>query len=854
MSSRVAGRTRAGVAGALGMVALLGVADLGAAAPAGPLVLSLPLKLRDFHLGDIDAVITPEGTATARHGPGQTISVPTARLRTLLDGIVLPDRLALIAGAGSDGMATLEDLRATGIGLGYEPALVELRVDVPAELRARRAVSIINGGIGGGIGGGSDRPVPPPVTTPSGFANLYAEKVWLDGAPPGHQRGPVSFAAEAIARPFGADWPLVETSGDYRQGRARPWQRGPTRTVFEVPDTALRFSAGDLSGRAGGFRLTSHLAGIGVERDYALQPLRQTRPIPGHTLTIERASTVAVVVNGQPQRTLRLEPGRYDIRDFPFYNGLNDIEFIIEDATGHRETVRTSAFVTDGLLGAGLDEFAYAVGFRSVLDEHGLSYRRDQPVAEFSHRLGLNDLWTLGLSGAVDRNAAALGTSVVTAAGGSLIDVDVGGSLDRERGGGAAAALRYRTDFSTAPREGLGKGWVGGMPPGAILEMALSVASRGFQPGGPALGPASGLNETAVETAVRLSAELAPEVRGSVATGYAWGHGDAGNRATVAGRIMTRFDPDLYLAASVEWLSDDDRRSGRRSGREWRALIGLTRRFGLRDTGAATVDTATRSRRLEWIRSPRGVIDDLAGFLALEDAAGDRRVAGSASYIANRFEAGVAHDGVLGVPGDRDGGRRTTVRAATSLAFADGAVGIGQPIRGGYALVVPHPTLAGGTVLVNPRSDGVEAMADAFGPAVVPNLSPYRANTVTVDVQDGPPAYDIGPGVVEVVPSSRSGARIDVGSDDVVSATGFLVTETGKPISHAGGRAYALDDPAFPPRPFFTNEAGRFFVPRLKPGRYDLRLATNPGRTVGLTVPAGAVGMMTVGRVVAPRN
>ena len=49
--------------------------------------------------------------------------------------------------------------------------------------------------------------------------------------------------------------------------------------------------------------------------------------------------------------------------------------------------------------------------------------------------------------------------------------------------------------------------------------------------------------------------------------------------------------------------------------------------------------------------------------------------------------------------------QRTSARAALSLAFADGRLALARPILNGFAIIEPHSSAQGGTLVVNPTED-----------------------------------------------------------------------------------------------------------------------------------------------------
>ncbi len=181
--------------------------------------------------------------------------------------------------------------------------------------------------------------------------------------------------------------------------------------------------------------------------------------------------------------------------------------------------------------------------------------------------------------------------------------------------------------------------------------------------------------------------------------------------------------------------------------------------------------------------------------------------------------------------------------------FADGAFGIGQPVRGnGFAIVEAHQSIAGKTVTVGAGED-VRARSDWLGSAVVSDVPAYTNSTLAVDVADLPVGYSLGAGGFDTHAPHKAGYRLRVGSDYSVSAYGTLLKANGEPVGLLTGTASPVDDPARQVA-IFTNAAGRFGAEGLAPGRWTITMATEDTPTVfELTVPEGTDGLFRAGEL-----
>src|SRR5581483_2698155 len=183
------------------------------------------------------------------------------------------------------------------------------------------------------------------------------------------------------------------------------------------------------------------------------------------------------------------------------------------------------------------------------------------------------------------------------------------------------------------------------------------------------------------------------------------------------------------------------------------------------------------------------------------------------------------------------------------IAFADGAVGIGRRISDSFAILYPHPTLAGHRIVAGQslaRNEYVSS-SGTLGGAVNNYLTSYVTQSVQYDVENPPTGYDIGPGVVRVRPGYKSGYAIRGGTDAFESALGTLLHHNGQPVVLAGGRITAVGRPDLEPVPFFTNSGGRFGISGLRPGiRYHVDMYTPHGAVTAFEfmVPQDTTGLV----------
>jgi outer membrane usher protein len=224
----------------------------------------------------------------------------------------------------------------------------------------------------------------------------------------------------------------------------------------------------------------------------------------------------------------------------------------------------------------------------------------------------------------------------------------------------------------------------------------------------------------------------------------------------------------------------------------------------------------------------------------------------SVGYSGNRFEARAIHSSGVGTSGWTSGvltpgDQRTSLRVGTSIAFADGAVAVGPPIRSnGFAIVAPHDSIADKAVTVGDK-ELPRAKSDGLGPAIVTDLPAYAPTNLPIDVAGLPTGYSLGEGGHTIVPPYRAGYRLEIGSAYSVSAYGTLLTADGSPVPLLSGTAIEQKDGGRKVA-LFTNAAGRFGAEGLAPGLWRIEIASD-GETLAWTldIPKGTDGLFKAG-------
>lgn len=776
------------------------------------LVIELPLLINEAEAGTVPVDMADAGA----------LEVSLAELRAALGEALSDEALADFDGVapGDDAFAAVDDLAAlTGLDLRFDNRAAAIALDIAQDQLRAVAISVRRDA--------NDRPAPDAPARRSGFMNVRLSGGYVhasDFAQPG--RAPARLDLDGAARVFGPQGPALVGAGSWREdGGAAAWSRGDVFLVQDDLDRLMRARLGDIRYANAPFQGSTPILGLALEREYdALTPSRLVQPGGRYDFTLEQTSLVQVYLNGALLRTLRLRAGRYDVRDFAFYDGANEIEIVIEDDAGRVERLSFSAFSDKALLNPGLSEFTYALGFPFQRVRDRVDYDFDQLNASARHRFGLTSRLTGALDGQSDGSIHQLGAGFVFAGLGGALEMHAAASSAKGDWDGAAeAAYEIRLEDFLGLDE-------------LRFDVAGDYVGRSFG----RIGQAGLENDRAGSVSSRVSAPLPGRVYASAGARYEFGRQA---RADSWGANATLSRPLGPVTALLSFTADqafdeDETRLG--------AFLSVSARLGRGRFVRARYDSLSRATIVEAIQPARSRPGAFGWTAAAQTRPGAAALTGDAAYVSNRFESEISHEVNYSGPGRTLSEQRTRANFSFSIAAADGALAVGRPIGESFAIIRRHPNLGDRALDVDADAGQASARAGALGAALLPDLSSYRTRRIEYDVEDLPPGYDLGRGAFEVRPPVFSGYALRVGSDAAATALGAALLPDGSPVRLAGARVVRVDGEGEPVQ-VFTNRSGRFVAAGLSSGRWRFEVDLGQIYAAEFIVPRSAAGLVEAG-------
>jgi outer membrane usher protein len=311
--------------------------------------INLPLTLDGRYLGDLPVTLT-----------GEKVSFDAKRFLELLQPEIQTDVLGQIQAKVQGGKLTPEAATSGALAVQYDTAQQQIEVTVPVSARTLRVIQVQGGQPA------NKTPVISPAMI-SALLNVGTDLEYIWESPDKDEQGmqPVRGFFDFAGRVGGDKGVAFITRQTVDTGADHLIQRNESRLIYDDVHRMMRFTAGDLQYRGSAFQGLPRLAGIGVERYFGLEPNFVYRPIAQNQIELDRSATVEVQINGVTIRQLRLDPGRYDLRNLPLSQGSNNVDIVIRDASGRVSTLSSRRFFDIDLLGEGITDFSFAAGVRS---------------------------------------------------------------------------------------------------------------------------------------------------------------------------------------------------------------------------------------------------------------------------------------------------------------------------------------------------------------------------------------------------------------------------------------------------------------------------------------------------------
>ncbi len=641
------------------------------------------------------------------------------------------------------------------------------------------------------------------------------------------------------------DW-VMQSEIRYNGSQPDPLSWSSARVVKDVPRHKVRVMLGDSASpnlaialerppMASGFQQTLFGVRVNQLRRFLSSPDQQNtfrQPI-----TVSEDARIEVFINGRSVFSQIVLPGKYELKDFPFQMGRNEVLIQVFGYDGLIEEMEAEFFYNPSLLPKGEKRYQVASGYPYV---GGTS----TPQIDFTNRTNVAYLRygisnQVGATGYVQtvQNRALVGMMGEYAFKSNIISMEAVRSRNlQDQTGQALRVQAYSSNtkffghqFSFLP---------------TFYTVNLQMMSEEFDP--TLMGTSSNKVIRSISPSMAWQVSSACQVQLS-----GMSNKRLNETSTRSFKLRTFYRAQQWnLNASIEHTSGLEQNEVTLfTSATWRPKGQPRNRYSHRyntDTKQHSVMASMRPEETpnlnyQWntnyvdMRNTshigtvqyQSLAHNVTTQVSRMGNVGNRTHEVAVDYFGPRALADISHTRYQGRGGV------TSIQLNNALAVVGQYWGISRPISNSFAILYPNnEAMKDGKINFSSGS-----ILDKYSAAVVPNVGNYRDFEVEVDTAEMPLGLDLGAQKYRLYGSLNSGQAIPVGKPGgVLMARATLQKPDGTPFDLNVGSFVYSEDPELRVR-FFTNQSGGLFVSGLIAGTYTIELLGDAYAPLTVEVP-----------------
>ncbi|HSQ78474.1 MAG TPA: fimbria/pilus outer membrane usher protein, partial [Nitrospirota bacterium] len=515
---------------------------------------------------------------------------------------------------------------------------------------------------------------------------------------------------------------------------------------------------GDQFANSGDLGSSVNIGGLGFSKIYKLDPYFITQPAFDLTGSVIYPTQAEIYMDHVLVGRQQIAPGTFDLRNIYSYTGQHNVEVVLKDPFGNEQRISYPLYFSTQLLREGLQEYSYNAGF--LREDYGV--RSDEyGRAAFSafHRYGVTSSFNIGAraegsdgvyNGGLFTAFALPHTGVFTL---SFAESSAHSAQGEHGEHGHAGALQHTYQlgsFST--------------------NISLRAYSRDYAT--VAAPPSADMTRYAASGAVGFTLPI-----GGISLGYSGTETYSGKNMRLTSANYSR---SISKTVSFFTTASETRQTGQTGqgrAKDYSIFVGLNFNFD-NNTHGALQYTKTTSVDTETAQIQKDVpVGEGFGYRA------NLNRSAAAGTNTNSFSPFVQYNGRYGIytldSSIQNSAGKTTeaynLSTAGSLVYAGGFFGASRPVSDSFSIVMMDK-VANAKVLNNGQEIGTTGSS---GNMVVPTLTSYGQNQISVDVKNLPMDYSISGVSKALSPSLWSGSCVAFDAVRMQAVTGSLFVKVG---------------------------------------------------------------------------
>lgn len=181
-----------------------------------------------------------------------------------------------------------------------------------------------------------------------------------------------------------------------------------TNLQRDNPATLTTLVLGDTFGKSGIWGRSARFGGISYATNFATRPDLVTYPLPTLRGEATLPSSIELFINEQRRFRANVQPGPFELNNFPVISGAGEIRLLTRDLLGREQVLVQPFYVAPALLKTGLRQDSYEAGWiRKDFGTRNFDYGR--AFLATTQRWGVSDFLTLEARAEVLRAQQTIG-------------------------------------------------------------------------------------------------------------------------------------------------------------------------------------------------------------------------------------------------------------------------------------------------------------------------------------------------------------------------------------------------------------------------------------------------------------
>nr|HPK53631.1 fimbria/pilus outer membrane usher protein [Smithellaceae bacterium] len=609
---------------------------------------------------------------------------------------------------------------------------------------------------------------------------------------------------------FVSDSLYTKTSADDKFTRLQ------SSATYERRNDLQWFVLGDQYASSGELGSTLNIGGFGFSKVYRLDPFYITQPVMDLRGSVIFPTQAEIYLDGVLIGKQTIAPGSFDLKNIYSNTGSHNVEVLLRDPFGNVQKISYLAYFSSQLLREGLHEYSYNIGF--LRENYGIeSDRYNKPAFSLFHHYGVTNSLNVGVraegSDGIYNGGASL--SLLVPRAGSF-HISLAGSKTNGEAG-IAASLQHSYQIGS---------------------FNTNVLLRSFSRDYTTVTTLPSPQMTEYEWNVGLGFLLNPLGNFTFSYSNKNAYDDTTTRIFSVNYSRSLYKTISFFATASATHSTDTNYS---------CFAGLNFEFGQGLRGSAQASSSSGGMNTETLQLQKDMpVGEGLGYRASVSRSETE------ANITTSYNPYIQYNGKYGIYSlnatinDIYHGASTEMydlSASGSLVYAGGFFGLSRPVSDSFGIVMVGDKVAGAAVIKDGQDMG---KTDSSGRLVVPTLTSYGRNQVTLDAKTIPLDYSISGVNMLLSPSLWSGSCIAFAAQKLHAITGTLLLQKENekiPLEYVEIAIKIGDRMASYP----TGKGGEFYIENALPeepaaavtDKYSCRAIAARRQAGGNTIPAG---------------